>query len=178
MITKEKANWSFERSEIKAAIIISVLGFAWLLGEYAVGLHDKYVDYHPIISMFGIVIPIVGIRIAIGNKKKSNGGNMTYAEGFKTGSFVSVLSGVMAPIGLLIYTRIINPNWFDFMVKYSTRRALQAGLKGEQLTQSITYAQNYFNERSYVLQTCFGTIVSGIVISAIISLMMRTKGKQ
>ena len=173
---KEKANWSFEKSEIKYAVIISVLGFVWLLLEYAVGLHDKYVDYHPFISMFGIIIPIIGIRMAIKNKKDSNNGKMTYAEGFKSGSFISVLSGVMAPVGLLIYTRIINPNWFDFMVKYSTRRALEAGLKGDQLTQSITYAQNYFNERSYVLQTCFGTIVSGILISAIVSLVLKTKG--
>ena len=67
----------------------------------------------------------------------------------------------------IIFHKAIAPEFFPNMIEYSVSKG-----------NSREVAENYFNLSSYILQSIFGTLSFGVVISAIVALILQTKNKK
>lgn len=56
--------------ELRYALLISFSMLLWLAVETLVGLHDKYINLHPVVTMFAMLIPIVFSHMAVKEKKE------------------------------------------------------------------------------------------------------------
>lgn len=151
--------------ELRYALLISFSMLLWLALEALLGLHDKYIAYHPYISMLAVFIPIVFSSMAVKEKRENMGGNITFKQAFITGLIITVLTALLAVPSQFIFHYWINPDFFDNMISYTVQHG----------KSSPAQAAMYFNLTSYIAQSVFGTLLFGSVVALIVALLMRTK---
>lgn len=161
------------RTSYKWGIIIGSLGFVWLVGEFAFGLHDKYISSYAVITNFELIIPfvctILGLREV---KQKDYNGSVSFSDVFKEGLIMSAIAAVISVAGVFIYFKAINPGWTDFMI--NTCKQI-AKVKGENISKAADFAKMYYSMNSYIVQSFISTLGFGGVISLIVSMVIRNK---
>ncbi|MEO8149390.1 MAG: DUF4199 domain-containing protein [Bacteroidia bacterium] len=161
------------RTSYKWGLIIGGLGFAWFVGEYLFGLHNKYIKLQPVITNFELIIPILCIGLGLRQVKlKDFNGSITFSEAFKEGLIMSAIAACLSVVGVCIYFKAINPGWTDFMIETSKQVAKE---KGESIAKAADFAKIYFSLNSYIVQSFIGTLGFGGVISLIVALVIRNK---
>jgi hypothetical protein len=153
------------KTELKFALIFIAMQLAWLIIEVLSGLQTTHKDLHPIVSNF-ILIPSVAIMaIGIRAKKKDLGGHILFKEAFLAGVVMSFIIAMLSPLVILIFDKLINPNFFTDFQNYAVEKGM---LNMEQ-------AKEYFNLKNYMIQSALGAMVMGTVTSAIVAAIIRTK---
>ncbi|MBP6731564.1 MAG: DUF4199 domain-containing protein [Chitinophagales bacterium] len=154
------------RIEIRYAMLVTLLMLLWLAVEFMVGLHEEpLIAYHPIVTMFALIIPIVCARMAVNEKIELLGGKITFGQAFLTGFLVAFFAAVLSVPSELIFNKLINPDFFSNMIIYSVKMGK---------AKSYEEAAMYFNLTSYIIQTGLGTLVFGTLIALIMAWRMRT----
>jgi hypothetical protein len=151
--------------EIKFAIIYCIISLSWLLLEFLAGLHTKYIEYHPIVTMFALVPSVLVYRKALISKKELLGGTISLKDALKSGLLLTVFIAILSPILLFVFYFVINPSFFDTMIKYSV----------ENRKATFEQATDYFNFNSYLQMTVAGGLFIGTLISVISALIVRDK---
>jgi hypothetical protein len=152
------------RLELRYAMLITLLMLLWLALEFMVGLHDAYIQYHPYVTMFAILIPVVCSRMALREKQELHNGKLPFKSALRTGMLITAFSAALAVPSQLIFHYLINPDFFDNMIKYSVQHG----------KQNMEQATMYFNLTSYMVQSVIGTLVLGTIINFIMAWRMRT----
>jgi hypothetical protein len=154
--------------ELKWALIYCVMVLLWMTLEVMLGLHSEHIDLHLVTTMFFLVPMIILYIFALLDKKKNYyDGNMTYMKGFATGVIITVIIVLLSPLTQYITTKFITPDFFANAIEYATSTG--------HMTQ--VQAQKHFNLTNYMIQGFFGSLVVGIVFSAIIAIFTRTKSE-
>ena len=154
------------RIELKAAVLITLLMLLWLALEFMIGLQDQFIACHPYVTMVTLVIPVIISRMALFTKRdKELHGSISFWQAFKSGIIIALLSTLLAIPTQYIFHYLINPDFFDAMIKYAVANR----------KSTPEQAANYFNFQSYLLQSVGGTMVTGVVIALISAYMLRTK---
>jgi len=157
--------------EIRYAVLMSLLMLLWLSLEFMVGLQDTYIQYHPYVTMFALIIPIVCSRMVLRDKLEQLNGKIDFKQGLKTGIMVVVFAALLSIPVQLAFHFLINPDFFDDMRAYSINRAMMLGLD---VAKAKVDAIAYFNLLSYLLQSFFGTLIFGSIIATVMAWRMRT----
>ena len=72
--------------EFRYAVLTSLVVLLWLITEYAVGLQDTYIFFHPYVSIVvAIVIPLITYRLAFIEKLEQKFGKLTFGQVFLSG---------------------------------------------------------------------------------------------
>jgi len=90
---------------------------------------------------------------------------MTYKEGFISGVVISVIVGVLTPIGQLITAYVISPNYFENAIAY--------GVANDLTTQAD--AEAYFSLKNYIIQSTIFAPVVGVLTSAVVAFFVKSK---
>jgi len=152
--------------EIKWGIIFVLVAIAWMSLEKLSGLHDTYIDKHPIYTNLFAIPAIAVYVLALSDKKKNYyGGQMTYKQGFISGLVITAVVFIINPLTQVIISKVITPDFFSNAIRYS----VEHNLKTQQ------EAESYFNLKSYIIQGAIGTPIMGIVTSAIVAFFTRTR---
>ena len=160
-------------TELRSAFYITALTFIWLMLEYLVGLHDKYIEYHSVVTMFAILIPVVFAYLGMKRKRDVDyDGLVTFGLMFRTGIIITIFTALMMIPLQFAFHYLINPAFFDNMIHHSVEHAIA----NEQNPQkAFEDARAYFNIRSYVMQTVVGTLILGTILSVIYSFILSRK---
>ena len=152
--------------EIRWAIIFTVMMLIWMLLERVFGLHDEYIDKHPIFTNF-VAIPAIAVYVLALLDKRDNfyHGKMTYIQGLITGLIITGMVTVLSPLSQIITSLVITPDYFQNAINYAVSEG--------KMTQKA--AEEYFNLRSYILQGLIGAPVMGVLTSAIVAIFTRKK---
>ncbi len=153
----------FTKLEIKWGVIFAAMQLIWITLEFAVGLHDKHISWHPTISNFIAIPSIIIMVLAIREKRAVLDGKITLGKAFLCGLGVSVIVAILSPLVQIIFFRLINPNFFTSMIKH----AIESG----QATLEQTQAN--FNLSNYLMLGAIGSIVMGAITSLIIAAIIK-----
>ena len=159
------------RIEIRYAALISIVTLLWLVVEYWVGLHDRYIRFHPYVTLLALAIPVVCTILAVKEKINVADGELNFRQVFMTGFFIALFSAVFSIPCQLIFQKLINPGFCQTMIRYSVQRAATLGID---VIKAKSQAEMYFNLTSYLTQCFFGTLFFGTIIALIIAWRMRT----
>lgn len=161
--------------EIKWSIIISVLNFVWLCAEYVTGLHSRYVDVLPYVTIFSIIIPIAGLNKAIREKRdRQYNGQISFWQSMQCGSIITVISAVLSIFSIIVYFKIVNPDYVAFMISHTAQKAAE---NGENISQATQNAAQFFNMKSYMQQSFAGTMFIGLTLTLLISIFIKKKSR-
>ncbi|MXN89699.1 DUF4199 family protein [Flavobacterium sp. Sd200] len=151
-------------TEIKWAVVFTLMTFAWMFIEKAAGLHDVHIDKHPIYTNF-IAIPAIAIYVftLLDKRKNHYGGAMTYGQGVKCGLIVTGFVTLLSPLSQYVTSTFITPDYFANVIKYSVSHNYMIQQE----------AEDYFNLKSYIIQGLMGAPVMGIITTLIVAAFTR-----
>lgn len=153
--------------EIKWAIIFSIMALLWMVLEKLSGLHSKYIDYHPYLTNLFAIPAIWVMVLALKSKKKNSyNGQMSYTQGLIAGIILSFIIALLSPLTQWITSYVITPEYFPNVIK----RSVELGYY-----KTTADAEAYFNYKNYAIQGAIGSLVMGMVTTAIAMIFIRTK---
>jgi len=154
------------RIEIKWGVLFILIGLIWMVFEKAMGWHDVHIDKHSTYSMIFAPIAIALYVFALLDKKRIfYGGRMSYMPGFVAGLIITSVVVILTPLSQYITSTYITPDYFGNVIAYSIS-------SGEMEQQA---AEQYFNLKSYIIQSTIFAAVMGLVTSAIVAIFLRSR---
>jgi hypothetical protein len=155
------------KTEVKWAIIFSVMGLLWMVLEKLCGLHGKYIDYHLYLTNLFAIPAIWVMVLALKAKKKNDyNGRITYLQGLVSGLVLSLFIAMLSPLTQWITSYVITPEYFPNVIK----RSVELGYY-----KTTADAAANFNYKNYAIQGAIGALGMGIVTVAIAMIFIRTK---
>ncbi|MDP2043006.1 MAG: DUF4199 domain-containing protein [Algoriphagus sp.] len=152
--------------EIKWGILFVLVGLIWMVFEKAMGWHDVHIDKHETYTLFMAPIAISIYVFALLDKKRNFfGGKMSYKQGFIAGLIITLVVFLLSPLSQYITSTYITPDYFNNAIDYSVS-------SGKMERQA---AEDYFNLKSYMMQSMIGAAIMGLITAAIVAFFVRTK---
>jgi hypothetical protein len=153
-------------------LITAFLGFIWIIGEYFIGLHTSRVKYHPFITMFAIFIPIIVTIYSFRKEKQIIGKGITFMHLLQFSIVTSLISAVFSLGFQLIYTELVNPNFYQGMIDNTIIEQQKSGMA---ISKAKEIAESYFNQKSYMIQILTSGLFTGAFIGLITAWRMTRK---
>ncbi|WP_339659888.1 DUF4199 domain-containing protein [Croceibacter atlanticus] len=152
--------------ELKWGVYFTIAALVWMYVEKALGWHDELISKHAIYTnIFAIVAIAVYVLFMKDKKQNFYNGNMTWTQGFISGTILSVVVAILSPLAQYLTHEFITPNYFENVIAYTVEKGV---MKQEA-------AEAYFSLYSYMAQAAFGALAMGVVTSAIVALFFRSK---
>jgi len=151
--------------EIKWAIIFALTTLLWIFIERLLGLHDVYIDQHPIYTnIFAIFAIAIYVFALLDKRKNFYQGKMTYIQGLISGLIITGIVVVLSPLTQFLISTVISPEYFTNVIEYT----VSEGIK----TQAEAEAQ--FSLQNYMVQAAVGAAIMGSVTSLIVAFFTRS----
>lgn len=157
------------KTEIKWAILFSLVMIAWMFAEKSLGWHDENIADHATLTNFFAIPAIAVYVLALMDKKKNDlQGVMSYKQGILSGLWITLFIAVLSPLTQYIISQWVTPDYFTNVIQH----AVETG----QMT--IEDAESYFNLQSYMIQSLTGAILMGVITTLIVAFFVRSKAKR
>ncbi|MDI1256111.1 MAG: DUF4199 domain-containing protein [Flavobacterium sp.] len=151
--------------EIKWAILFTIVSLLWFVGEKITGLHDIHINNQPFYALlFALPALIIYILALLDKKKKIFNGQMTWTQGFISGTFLALFITMLNPLMQYLCYEIISPNFFRLSISYKIAHKV-----------SVENAETYYNMKNTIFRGIMDCMSYGIITSAIIALFVKTK---
>ena len=147
-----------------ACVVLSVLLYVTNLlytGSFLIGA---------ITWLLNLAICVVFIVMAVQQYKTANDGFLTVGEAIKVGIVTALVGGVIAAIYSVIYTTVIDPNYYEKVVEVTMEKmsAFTSNFSEEQMEE---LREKTLQSKPSVVWTFFssilGSAIGGVIISAI-----------
>jgi len=150
--------------EFKWGIIFALITLLWMWLEKSMGLHGENIQRHATLTnIFAVPAIIVYVLALLGKRKHYYGGKMSWVQGFIAGLIVTAVVAVLMPLTQYITHTFISPGYFENAIQF----AVESGKMSQQ------QAVDYFNLKSYIIQSLLGAVVMGVVTSAIVAVFVK-----
>lgn len=144
-----------------------ITGFVSII--YALILYITKSNTNTTLSWLGMIIPIVGIWLALDAFKKENGGFMSYGQGLGIGTLLTTISGVLGGIFTYVYVSFIDTTVLTRMREMQVLEMEKKGLSDTQIEDAMSMAESFSGPgMMLVMSILFGALM-GFLISLIIS---------
>ena len=167
----ETKNVNFLSIALRNGILLGLVSVAFTVLLYVTDfLYTDNTLLAVITWLINIAISVVFIAIAVEQYKKANEGFLSIGEAIKVGVLVAVIAGVIGAIYQVIYTTIIDPDYYDKVVEVAMKKmSAMANFNEEQLEefQDKMYANKPSIVSSFSTSIIFSAI-GGVIISAIV----------
>jgi len=156
---------------LSAGLLIGVLCSVW---TFVMGFTGWYKD--PTLSnVFFVVIPIEIGGLIWGLRRTAAQGR-TYGGQILAGTMMAVVAGVIIIASSLVFTTIVFPDYFN-EVEQTYRATLQQQGKSEaEIAAAFQASAASATPMAQAMSGFVGTLVTGIVASAVIAIFVRRRG--
>ncbi|MBK9730952.1 MAG: DUF4199 domain-containing protein [Chitinophagaceae bacterium] len=154
------------------------IGFAvvWILLEHVLGFNTARHEIGQYTRNATMIFFWVTIFLVIRETKKSQGNQLTFLQGFKTGVMYTVLFSLAFVLIILLYVQLINPDFYVTYKEFTMNQLVASHATPKQIKDAMREVDMSYNGsfQSYAVLFLFSTIF-GVVISLIAALIYRTK---
>ena len=155
---------------VRSGIVLGILVEVW---TYLMGFTGWF--KHPqLMNLFWVVIAIQ-IAVLMWALKRTAAEGRGYGGQVGAGTLISLIGGVFVIVGSLVFTMVVFPNYFSELAAVQEEMLRTSGRSEAEIQQVMEMTAK---TSTPVLQACFGfigTLVTGLVVSAIIGAFVRTK---
>lgn len=153
--------------EFKWASIFTAINLIWIYIEKYLGLHDKYIDYHSIVSLVMLLPLVFAIIMALKQKKRDYyKGEMTWQKAFASGALLSLLIAGLSPGPIYVMSEFVSPNFFEIALS----KGIAKGIPED-------FAKQLYNLDAYIKSAIFFYLAFGIMISAVVGLIIKKRSE-
>ena len=121
------------------------------------------------VLLYAIAFSVWFIAAAIQQYKNENGGFITVGEAIKVGAVVGLIAGVILAFYQVLYTTVIDPDYYQRTIDLVEQKMSAMGLSEEQLK---TFTDEMAKLKPSLLKTFLSPLISGgiggLILGAII----------
>jgi hypothetical protein len=155
-----------------AGVTIGLLCGAWI---FVMGFTGLYKDPATMAKVFIAGVVVVEIAGLMWGLRKTAAEGRTYLGQIVAGTLMAVVAGVIIVCASLVFTMVAFPDYFA-MREAAERRILQAEGRSEaQISATLRETQASVTPMSEAMDGFIGTLVTGILASAAIASVVRSK---
>lgn len=152
--------------ELKWAVLFTVMSVGWIFLEKVTGLHDEFIEHHPVYTNFFAIPAILFYVLALKErKKKFYKSHFKYKNALISGIILSLMITLLAPLGTYVSVEYVSPEFFE--------NAIEKSVEMDYYTADEAVA--YFNTSNYMLQSLMFTPVFGLVTTLIVAIFVKSK---
>lgn len=155
-----------------AGVLIGVLCGVW---TFVMGFTGWYKD-PTMVNVFFVVILIEVAGLWWGLRKTAAEGR-TFGGQIVAGTMMAIIAGVIIIGFSLVFTTIFFPNYFTDLQDAYREILRQQGKSDAEIARAVSQSSAGATPMGQAVQGFVGTLVTGIVASAIIAIRVRSKGR-
>jgi hypothetical protein len=161
-------------SSIFAQVVFTILDklrstFSWQIDP---GILDG------VTGLLTLLILATGIYAAMHARKRTAGGNISWAQAVLAGIVVSLLVALIGAIAAFIYGTYINPGFTDHMISETTILMVKQGKTNEEITRQAQKLSKELSTPMLVVRALIGQFIAGTIISLTMALFFQTKSQK
>jgi hypothetical protein len=175
-------NDNIMRSTLKFGLLTGLVSSIFLYGFFSLmiwlntknGWGMQASEIRGIGGLLSIPVQAIGIYMAMQNTKKLTG-MLTYGQAVKTGLLVALTIAIVVAIFSFLYCQYINPGYAEFMIKDAQKTMIANKESQQQINQDSVMISKQFTTGAQVMMALAGQFFTGLIISLIIGLFIKTK---
>ena len=165
-------------TEIKYGLITGIAVCIWVFIEYLLGFHTANPEAGEFTGYFAFIIPIVTIFLGIKEKREMHyDGLISVSHGVKTGILISLYAGIISSVFYVVYYRFINPDYINIAIQFEKQRLETLGRSPAEISAQIEQTRMMFSPVYQFIAGLISTLLTGLLISIVLSLLLKRKGK-
>lgn len=150
-----------------------VLGLLCVTWTFVMGLTGWY--KHPTLAnLFWVVVAIQIATLVWGLRKTAQEGR-TYGRQVLAGTAMSAVAAPVIFAGSMLFTTVAFPRYFEELRQVHEQILRAQGLPQDKITEALTEAAKTQTSFNSAISGAIGTIVTGLVVSAVIAIWVRAK---
>ena len=168
------------KTEIKYGLITGAGVCLWVMTVYFLGFHTAPEKMHigEYSGFFSYIIPIVCLYLGIKNKRdKELGGYIRFGQGLTTGFLMTLITALITVIFFFIYNKFINTDWMEIGIEYTRKKLVVEGLNPAEISLRIENMRKMYTLKMQLTGAFIGTIIQGMILSVVISFILRKENK-
>lgn len=155
---------------LAAGVLIGVLCAVW---TFVMGLTGWYKD--PVMAgAFFVVVPIEIAGLVWGLRRTAAEGR-TYLAQVVAGTLMAVVAGVIIIVSSLLFTMVAYPDYFAELEAVERQLLEAAGRSPAEIEATIEAERSGKTPMAYAMSGFLGTLITGIVASAVTAVFVRKK---
>jgi Protein of unknown function (DUF4199) len=158
---------------IKWGLTLALVLTLWTAAGHLLGFNTVRLEYADIADRLAFVVPLTVLTLAMVEQRRLAGGSISWWAGVRTGVAVATISAPPSLFMLWLYHHFVNPAWLDLTIAHETAKLESLGRSTEQITAAVARLQVGGTDRQQILGGFLGTVAMGVVLSSIISLVLR-----
>lgn len=162
--------------ELKWGLVIGLANTAWLYASYFFGMHTSGIGLIQVMVAMSFFISFVGYVFSLRAITRIEP-ETSFLEGMRSGVIMAGIAAVLAMLSQVIYFHWINPGWTAYMVAETRKHFSAMGLEAPQVEEMAIHAETSFGLASYVTQAGLGSLISGIVFTALVMGLIRLRAR-
>ncbi len=164
------------KTEIKYGLYTGIGVCMWTMVEHFLGFKSTTMQIGQFTRVFVILLPIVMIVLGIREKRNIDfRGRLEFVDGVKSGFLISVISGLITALFLVIYGSFINPEYLDLLIMFEKSKMIGQGIPENEIGPKIDAMRTMNTLPIQPLFMFLGSVFSGLAISIIGSAALKKK---
>jgi signal transduction histidine kinase len=155
---------------VKAGVVLGVLVVLW---TFVMGWTGWYKDPAKL-NLFYCVIPIQ-IAVLVWALRRTAAEGRGFGGQVGAGLVISLIAGVFAAIGSVIFTGVAFPNYFQELASIQERMLREAGSSEAEIRRQLASAAQTYNTPMNALFGFIGTMITGLLVSMVIAIFVRAR---
>ncbi|MBK1439432.1 DUF4199 domain-containing protein [Parapedobacter sp. ISTM3] len=141
---------------IKYGILFALAIFLWVVIEWLVGLHDRYIRYHEYLSYFFAVPSVYILYRGIRGGADQPNGRLSFRRVFAKGLGISLVATCLCPLVWYVYCVVINPAFLEHMTRFSIEvKEVDSHLASERFSLPVYLSTTTVSTALTNVITCF-----------------------
>lgn len=162
--------------EIRWGLLIGLARAIWMLLEYFLGWHGRQFEHYSLVSSFDAVILLVGIPLAIRDKRQDDMGELiSFRVALRTGIIVTAVAASVSVLFMIMYFNVINPGWTEFAAEYTRQQMQLIDAPQQEIAEAVENARIKFSRGYKMFETAISVIIQGSLLSVLAALLLRRK---
>jgi len=164
---------------IKYGLLVGIIVGIYIMIEYAMGLHGKYLEYGQYTGYVRYVLLAAGVFIGVRDTRDGElAGGIGFWPAVWVGIRVSFIAAIVITISELIYIQFVNPGFTEDYIAFMIAKLKAANATVEEINNLLAQAETW---RSTLRQIGFymgQTMALGIIFSIIAGAILKKKRRE
>lgn len=165
---EENEKISIKQLAFKWGPILALISFSYFLVMVLTGNSQNQ-----LLSSLGLIFSIAIIVMAHKSFKEEGNGFMSYGEGFKIGTMISVVSAPISGLLTYVYIKFLDESYMQLVKDKAIMDMEKRGMGDEQIEQAMEVASFFMSPEFIFFMAIIAGIIMGMIISLIISIFTR-----
>lgn len=148
-----------------------IVGLICVIYSFILALLDE--SGNRLLGAFSYLVLIGGLVMAFKYFKEHNAGYMSFGQGLKIGTLMSLIVGVLASVFMYIYVKFIDDSMMTRIMEVQRAEMEKKGMDEAQIDRAMEMAAKFSTPEMIVVWGIVGFVIMGFIFSLVVAGIMK-----